>query len=290
MHPQIVRDQAGQCPICGMDLVPTAKYGFTDDPIPQQPSLHVPRSAVLMAGESSVVYVETEPGRFEIRPVAVGPILRDKIVILDGLNAGESVATAGNFLIDSQMQLAGKPSLIDVGRAIAKAKPRKGPLQVEVAVQPIAGEAGQTLEQLFASYFTVHQSLASQQVPSEQAAQSLNGAAKRLAAQRSLPPDALKLADVVAEKSAHLHHMDLAAARKAFDPISQAIVKLAAHYRGATATTPFTQFYCPMVSDTGGDWVQPTGELLNPFMPPVMRSCGETVRELPAKPTREATL
>ena len=96
------------------------EYGFAKEPVPQPNSLYVPRSAVLLAGGNSVVYVETEPGRFEIRPVTIGPILRDKIVILDGLKAGEKVATAGNFLIDSQMQLAGKPSLIDPTRAIAK--------------------------------------------------------------------------------------------------------------------------------------------------------------------------
>ena len=28
MHPQIIRDEPGQCPICGMDLVPTSQYGF----------------------------------------------------------------------------------------------------------------------------------------------------------------------------------------------------------------------------------------------------------------------
>ena len=288
MHPQIVRDEPGQCPICGMDLVPTAKYGFNDQPVPQPVSLHVPRSAVLLAGENSVVYVETEPGRFEIRPVTVGPILRDKIVILEGLNAGESVATAGNFLIDSQMQLAGKPSLIDPSRAIAKTKPRKGPLELEVAVQPVVGEAGRDLEALFAAYFEVHQAFVAQKAPPEAAANSLSRAAKRVAESEALPEPATKLAALVAEKSEHLHHMDLATARKTFDPISQAVVKLAAQFRGANATTAFTQFYCPMVSDTGGDWVQPTSELLNPFMPPQMRSCGEKVRELPARPAQEA--
>ena len=29
MHPQVIRDQPGQCPICGMELVPTSKYGFS---------------------------------------------------------------------------------------------------------------------------------------------------------------------------------------------------------------------------------------------------------------------
>jgi membrane fusion protein, copper/silver efflux system len=73
------RDQPGDCPICGMQLVPTSRYGYAEEPVPQPESLYVPRSAVLMAGSgNSVVYVETKPGRFELRPVTIGPILRDK--------------------------------------------------------------------------------------------------------------------------------------------------------------------------------------------------------------------
>ncbi len=30
MHPQIIRDEPGDCPICGMDLVPTSRYGYTE--------------------------------------------------------------------------------------------------------------------------------------------------------------------------------------------------------------------------------------------------------------------
>jgi hypothetical protein len=64
-----------------------------------------------------VVYVETELGRFEIRHVKLGASSGDQIVVLDGLEVGEQVATSGNFLIDSQMQLAGNPSLIDPTKA-----------------------------------------------------------------------------------------------------------------------------------------------------------------------------
>lgn len=46
-----------------------------------------------------------------------------------GVKPGEQVATAGNFLIDSQMQLAGKPSLIDPTRAIIAQRERKTPLE-----------------------------------------------------------------------------------------------------------------------------------------------------------------
>ncbi len=77
----------------------------------------VSRSAVLMAAGESLVYVETETGRFEIRRVVVGPTVGQEIVILEGLASGEIVATSGNFLLDSQMQLAGNPSLIDPTRA-----------------------------------------------------------------------------------------------------------------------------------------------------------------------------
>jgi Cu(I)/Ag(I) efflux system membrane fusion protein len=116
MHPQIVRDAPGDCPICGMQLIPTSSLGYTDKPLPKQQVITVPRNAVLMTGDNSVVYVETEPGRFEIRRITVGPMTDDRAIILEGVAAGETVATKGNFLIDSQMQLAGNPSLIDPSR------------------------------------------------------------------------------------------------------------------------------------------------------------------------------
>ena len=116
-HPQVVEDSPGKCRLCGVDLVPASRFGFAAEPIDRRPTVTVPRSAVLMAGDASVVYVETEPGRFELRRVVLGPSDGDRIAILEGVQEGEQVATSGNFLIDSQMQLAGKPSLIDPTKA-----------------------------------------------------------------------------------------------------------------------------------------------------------------------------
>ena len=96
-----------------MPLVPATTLGFTNDPSLNKGVLVVPRDSVLSAGNKSVVYVESEPGHFEIRNVVLGPVVEDGIVIADGLQAGEEVARKGNFLIDSQMQLVGNPSLID---------------------------------------------------------------------------------------------------------------------------------------------------------------------------------
>ena len=31
-HPHVMAESAGICPICGVDLVPAAQFGFTDEP------------------------------------------------------------------------------------------------------------------------------------------------------------------------------------------------------------------------------------------------------------------
>jgi len=122
-HPQVVTDAPGNCPICGVPLVPASSLGFTDDPSVIPEMIVIPRDAVLMAGRHSVVYVETEPGRFELRSVSLGATVDDEVVVQAGLSVGEQVARRGNFLIDSQMQLVGNPSLIDPKRVEPPAAP-----------------------------------------------------------------------------------------------------------------------------------------------------------------------
>ena len=280
MHPQIVKDQPGPCPICGMDLVPTSRYGYADKPVEQPASLYVPRSALLMAGSSSVVYVETEPGRFEIRPVVLGPVLRDRVVILSGLKEGEKVATAGNFLIDSQMQLAGKPSLIDPERAIAKQRERTTPLEFHTpTVKPLAGESGSQLESLYSAYFEIQQSLAADEQPNMKSATSLHKLATELAGNQAFPAESQKQLRAIAKSAEHLHHMELAEARKSFKPVSHAVVTLATQFRGKESTQSFTHFFCPMVEGGGGDWLQPGGDLRNPYKGSDMLTCGRKVHD-----------
>ncbi len=286
MHPQIIRDAPGACPICGMDLVPTSRYGYSEMPVERPESLYVPRSAVLMAGADSVIYVETDPGRFEIRPVTLGPILKDRVVILEGLKPGDSVATAGNFLIDSQMQLAGKPSLIDPTRAVAARNQRSGsreqPLQFdEVSVTPVDGEAGRQLEQLFETYSAIQQSLAEDQPPASEHVLKFHTLAADLSDIAGLPDAAREQLAVIAKHSEHLHHMSIEDARlQAFRPVSHAIVTLATQVRGATGTVEFHHMFCPMVKGGAGDWLQLNSDLRNPYYGSQMLKCGELVRSI----------
>lgn len=141
MHPQVIRDAPGTCPICDMELIPTTQLGFSEVPLPEQQVVTIPRDAVLMAGNNSVVYVEVEPGRFEVRRIALGALTDSEAIVAEGLGAGEVVATDGNFLLDSQSQLAGNPSLLDPSRA--PDAPKFKPVEEE---DPFEGLEVQTLD------------------------------------------------------------------------------------------------------------------------------------------------
>lgn len=138
-HPHITADGPGACSICGVPLVPATELGFTDNPALTPEVLVVPRDAVLMAGRSSVVYVEAEPGRFEIRQVVLGAVVDGDVVVVAGLADGDEVARRGNFLIDSQMQLVGNPSLIDPTRVQAAKAASSSPVAVELGELPPMG-------------------------------------------------------------------------------------------------------------------------------------------------------
>ncbi len=284
MHPQVIEDEPGDCPICGMKLVPTGRYGYADQPVPQVTSLIIPRSAVLMAGEHSVVYVETEPGRFELRNVTLGPILRDEAVILEGVATGEKVATSGNFLIDSQMQLAGKPSVINPNKYKRKSKTeyRNEPLKFEsIDITRIEGDAGLKLENLYQSYFDIQKALAADRKPNATEVETLVTNALDLAEQDTLSEEQKTLLTNIETNAAHLHHVSISEARVKFKPISHAVVTLSTQLRGAQAKRPFHQFFCPMVKEGEGDWLQADDQLVNPYYGSQMLSCGELVRTIP---------
>jgi len=99
--------------------------------------LSVPRGSVLSLGSRSVVYVmtgptvyeagdngslRTEEARFEPRHVTVGPPAADSTgevyyPVYAGLSEGDVVALEGAFLIDSQAELLGLPSLFNAETA-----------------------------------------------------------------------------------------------------------------------------------------------------------------------------
>lgn len=69
--------------------------------------LAVPDEAVIDTGRRQMVYVDKGDGYFEPREVVTGVKAEGMVEILKGLEAGEKVASSGNFLIDSEARLKG---------------------------------------------------------------------------------------------------------------------------------------------------------------------------------------
>jgi Cu(I)/Ag(I) efflux system membrane fusion protein len=67
--------------------------------------LTVPRSAVLSTGERSIVFVREKSGQLVPREVALGSSNDERVEILRGLSAGETVVASATFLVDAESNL-----------------------------------------------------------------------------------------------------------------------------------------------------------------------------------------
>jgi Cu(I)/Ag(I) efflux system membrane fusion protein len=133
MHPEVVRDEAGKCSICEMPLDQVAgtrgagrgaREELAGHEHPQATSpgtLAIPVSAVLDTGRRRITYRLTNAGAYELVELKLGPRAhaieepggrREFFVVLDGLNPDDQVVTQSGFLLDSQRQIEGMPSLI----------------------------------------------------------------------------------------------------------------------------------------------------------------------------------
>ncbi len=74
-------------------------------PLTMPAAVTVPADAVIETGMRQTVFVERGDGVFEPRSVETGWRLGDRVQIAKGLEGGERVVVAGNFLIDSESRI-----------------------------------------------------------------------------------------------------------------------------------------------------------------------------------------
>jgi Cu(I)/Ag(I) efflux system membrane fusion protein/cobalt-zinc-cadmium efflux system membrane fusion protein len=90
----------------GMKLLPGMFVNASFISRAAQPTIVVPRSAVLDTGTRKLVYLARPNGVFEAREVQVGAPNEDLFPVSGGLAVGDKVVLNGNFLIDSQAHLS----------------------------------------------------------------------------------------------------------------------------------------------------------------------------------------
>lgn len=116
MHPSVVKEDAGKCDICRMNLVTTESLGYVKAELPKQAPLVIPATVPLITGKRAVVYVRkpnAEKPTFEGREVVLGPRAGYYYLVRAGLAEGEVVVSKGNFKIDSALQIQAKPSMMN---------------------------------------------------------------------------------------------------------------------------------------------------------------------------------
>lgn len=213
----------------------------------------VPRNAVLWTGGNPRVYVERGNGAYQQRRVILGRPGDEVWEVLEGVQPGERVVASGNMLIDGQAQLN------NLGAPEEESPPLPDP-----AMQMTAAEH-EALQGYLAAVAAVTDALADDNLTAYNAALL------------KLPPAP---AGVMVKAPAAA--AELAAARREFLPLSQAVADYARQVRGHFAKLKI--FRCPMSGQVGSGapenakWIQFTAELRNPYMGKEMLGCGVEVK------------
>lgn len=91
----------------GGRLMPGMYATVALDAAAERSALMIPRDAVHVTGERSMVFVPDAAGALHARDITTGLVAADEIEVLAGLRAGERVVASANFLVDAESSMGG---------------------------------------------------------------------------------------------------------------------------------------------------------------------------------------
>lgn len=260
MHPEIVKDEPGNCDICGMKLVPAEELGFArQDQL--SPPLLVPDTAVLKTGKRAVVYVEqpdSERPTYQGREVLLGPRAGNFYIVKSGLERGDRVVTHGAFKIDSALQIQAKPSMMNPPE-----EPPALPPVPEAKVSPDLALAA------LPHYLKLQEALASDDFGAAQI--QVEAILSEWGHEGPLHETLHAIAEASSLEGLRRPH---------FEVLSRAFIQ-AVQENPDRFTQSLYRMHCPMVyEDRGADWLQDSQDLRNPYFGASMLGCGEIREQL----------
>ena len=259
-----------------------------------EPSLLIPKSAPLITGKRAVVYVQL-PDRdrptFEGRQVTLGPRAGDYYIVRDGLEEGELVVTRGNFKIDSELQIRGRPSMMAPGREDPEVPDDPDAVDYREPPEPagFAGDVpasfGQELRPLFQGYLDMVAGLADDDYAAAREGLLVLHEALQEIGQHRMDGDAhvawMEHYQVLHELSHHIENAeDLDGMREHLQEITRELEEVAVSF-GAGQLPTLYRMYCPMAhDDEGGTWLQDHDTVDNAYFGEQMLRCGEALGTL----------
>ncbi|MFC1620486.1 efflux RND transporter periplasmic adaptor subunit [Candidatus Neomarinimicrobiota bacterium] len=318
MHPEVVKDKPGTCDVCGMDLVKAEDLGIVSLPTQDKKPLLVPATAVLQTGERAIVYVKI-PGTvepvFESREVVLGSRTKDHFVVIEGLVEGEEVVVNGNFKIDSAMQIAAKPSMMnpqggvaltghahhgidsDIPKGSAPLKNTANPTMdmANPMIMDVNPDFLEVLSELYDRYFEAQLALSRDNMQdAAQALRKLRLSTQAITADKfGMEGHAARMwqdyQQALMNNTEHLPHWtSIESLRKGFEAISETVISLGQSF-GHTGGQTFREIYCSMAFDnTGASWLQTDKQVQNPYFGAKMLRCGEVRDVSPPRTADEA--
>lgn len=280
MHPEVVKDEPGACPVCGMDLVKAEDLGYITDADDAVVPIVIPVSAPLLTGKRAVVYVkDPDSSRYELREVVLGPRSGDFYIVESGLREGELVVTNGAFKIDADLQIKGKKSMMNPD-AIKQTGGHQHGDSGGMKGEPSGGEMEdhskhssakelkplpEKLAPIVDAYLNLSEALASDDLSGSQGA-------------------FLKVEETLKQAGKHKLHAlilgdlnkleDFESIRGAFGKFSKGFLEELSIYHLPKKLDAF-KAHCPMAGDgKGAFWIQRGKEVRNPFYGSSMLSCG----------------
>jgi len=267
MHPEIIKDHAGDCDICGMPLVKVKSLGATSSDDITSQSLVVPHSAVLQTGKQAIVYKRTTDGDelvFEAMTVTLGHRVNDYYIVKDGLAEGDFVVTQGAFKLDSELQINAKKSMMSMPASYVGPALPSSPLDEEELKQ---------LQHALHLYLEVADAMAHDKSDDAFAKLPKLSAALKATAHPPLVEvaKAVELSKQASDIKGWLDKLTLQLASVVKD-------------RAADQLEPLYLLHCPMARDgEGGHWLGRSHKIENPYFGSEMFGCGSVKSQLTVK-------
>ena len=286
-HVEVQTGLPGSCPSCQRALKKSNER--------EAGVLAVPHSAVLVTGKRNIVYVEKEEGTYILREVVLGPKADEYYPVIEGLSAGEKVVTEGNFLIDSQMQLLGKPSLLSrEGTALEgptaaekNEKLRDEDMHSEARIidESVLKQMKQVTGAMLDNYYRIAAGLAKDSIEGiDGNLEMIINNSKKIQDIESGIPESLRewlsgIGGDIEDGATEMKGTGIEEARKKFKGLSRSTIDYVKELQGQIKDTEkIYVYYCPMAD---ASWLQKEEGTRNPYLGSSMLKCGTVKEEIP---------
>jgi Cu(I)/Ag(I) efflux system membrane fusion protein len=221
----------------------------------EQKAIMLPKSSVLWTGKRSVIYQEFEDETcvfYKMKEVSTGKSTANAIEIISGIAVGDVIVTHGAFSIDSEAQLADKPSMMN--RSTSASVEVKGDFQLD--------------NNYLQSYFDLKNALVNDDFEkAKNIANEFNESINKQSAGKNPLQNLKTFLDKIIKTS------NIDDFRDQFINLSDEMIRLS---KTIEIEPKLYVQYCPMAnSNEGAYWLSLSNEIRNPYYGESMLKCGE---------------